>query len=113
MDPQTVRVPNDYQVSSQYDADNNRTHITYPDGSVVARAYTERDRLDTVHYTPVGGVAALAADFGYDNGMRRTSRGREISAAWSEMVFAERTRSIWAAHPQQLGDSAADAGEHR
>ena len=58
-----------YTVQSAYDAVNRRTGITYPDGSVVARTYTDRDQLAQIDYN-----SSMVASFGYDNGRRRTSR---------------------------------------
>ncbi len=58
-----------YTVQSQYDAANRRTGITYPDGSVVARQYTDRDQVAQIDYN-----SAMVATFAYDNGLRRTSR---------------------------------------
>ncbi len=58
-----------YTVQSQYDAANRRTEITYPDGSVVARSYTDRDQLAQIDYN-----SAMVATFAYDPGLRRTSR---------------------------------------
>ena len=58
-----------YTVQSAYDAANRRTGITYPDGSVVARSYTDRDQLAQIDYN-----SSMVATFAYDPGLRRTSR---------------------------------------
>jgi RHS repeat-associated protein len=63
-----------YTVDMVYDAANRLTQITYPDGSVVERDYTDRNQLDDVDYTPSGGAAAAVADFVYDVGMREIQR---------------------------------------
>ena len=58
-----------YTVASQYDAAGHRTGITYPDGSVVTRSYTQRDQLAQIGYN-----SAMVAQFTYDNNGRRLTR---------------------------------------
>jgi YD repeat-containing protein len=52
-----------------YDAANRQTGVTYPDGTPVARAFTNRNQMSSVAY----GGNAIASAITYDNGMRRTS----------------------------------------
>ena len=56
-----------YVVGYGYDAANRQTAVTYPDGGTVGRIFTNRNQLDTVNYN-----GSLAANFVYDNGMRKT-----------------------------------------
>ena len=56
-------------MASQYDAENRRTKITYPDGTVVDRSYTDRDQLGQIDYQ-----SSLVASYLYDDAGRRTSR---------------------------------------
>ncbi len=48
-----------------YDAENRKISVSYPDGSLVARTYTDRDQLATVSLS-----GALVASRVYDPGMR-------------------------------------------
>jgi len=57
-----------YTVGYGYDAANRKTSITYPDGSVSARTYTDRNQLKT---GKLG--STLLATRSYDSGMRLTS----------------------------------------
>ena len=50
-----------------YDAANRQMNVNYPDGSGVARAFTDRDQLQQVWLNAVS-----VASFIYDNGARRT-----------------------------------------
>jgi len=54
-------------VSYSYDAANRRTQVTYPDNSVINRAYTDRNQLSSVK---VG--TTLLASRTYDAGLRLT-----------------------------------------
>jgi RHS repeat-associated protein len=54
-----------YAVQSDYDAANRRFEITYPDGTVVERDYTDRDQLEEVRYE-----TATIDQRAYDAGMR-------------------------------------------
>ena len=71
-----------YTVQSEYDAAGNRNEITYPDGKVVTRWYTDRDQLYQIGYD-----ANNVATYVYDDGGRRTGRTLGDSAstatAWS------------------------------
>ncbi|MCK6472736.1 MAG: hypothetical protein L6R28_13420 [Planctomycetes bacterium] len=58
-----------FPVQSAYDAANRRTSITYPEGKVVAQAFTDRDQLSSVSYDG-SNVATLV----YDVGMRQTTK---------------------------------------
>ncbi len=63
------RVDNvNYTVGFAYDAANRKTLITYPDGSVSARTYTDRDQVKTVKLG-----TTLLATRAYDAGKRLTS----------------------------------------
>ncbi|MDX2050788.1 MAG: RHS repeat-associated core domain-containing protein [Polyangiaceae bacterium] len=63
------RVDNvNYTVGYAYDAANRKTSITYPDGSVSARTYTDRNQLKTAKL----GTTLLATRV-YDAGQRLTS----------------------------------------
>ncbi len=63
------RVDNvNYAVSYAYDAANRKTSITYPDGSVSARTYTDRNQLMTAKLG-----TTLLATRAYDAGQRLTS----------------------------------------
>ncbi|MFO0761307.1 MAG: RHS repeat-associated core domain-containing protein [Byssovorax sp.] len=57
-----------YTVEIGYDADNNRTSVTYPDGSVVSRSFTVRHQVEAVSQQ-----GSLVAFFGYDAVKRRTT----------------------------------------
>jgi len=65
-----------YGVSYGYDAANRNTRITYPDGSVINRGYTNRDQLSSVK---VG--TTLVASRTYDFGLRltRTTFGNALN----------------------------------
>jgi len=61
---------NTYNVGFGFDAANRSTSITYPDGSVVGRTYTDRNQLYQVNYAPNGGAASTIATRSYDDGWR-------------------------------------------
>jgi RHS repeat-associated protein len=69
-----------YSIGYGYDADNRQTHVTYPDGSVVARNFTDRNQLDVVTFNN-----ALVANFDYDNA------GRKVSANFGNGITETRT----------------------
>ncbi|QNN21559.1 hypothetical protein HED60_04475 [Planctomycetales bacterium ZRK34] len=58
-----------YTTFRAYDADNRNTQLTYPDGSIVDRTYTDRDQLQQVDYN-----SSMVASFTYDDAMRKTQR---------------------------------------
>lgn len=58
-----------YTVTRAYDTANRLTELTYPDGKVVERSYTDRGQLEQVDYD-----GNLAASFDYDNGAREITR---------------------------------------
>lgn len=69
--------PAGYTLIRGYDADDRLTSITYPNGSVVTRAYTTRNQLDTITQDPDGAgplASTQLADFTYDSAMRETAR---------------------------------------
>ncbi|MFO0755760.1 MAG: RHS repeat-associated core domain-containing protein [Byssovorax sp.] len=55
-----------YTVVYGYDAANRQVSLTYPDGSVMGRAFTARDQIANIDY-----AGAPVAAFSYDPGMRR------------------------------------------
>ena len=57
-----------YVVGYGYDAASRQTAVTYPDASVVARTFTDRNQLASV---TLGGNAV--ANFAYDDGMRKST----------------------------------------
>ncbi|MEM9881552.1 MAG: LamG-like jellyroll fold domain-containing protein [Planctomycetota bacterium] len=61
-----------------YDAADRLTSITYPNGSLVTRTYTDRNQLATITRdadgTSGGGLATSVASFTYDPAMRETAR---------------------------------------
>jgi RHS repeat-associated protein len=69
-----------YNIGYSYDADNRQTHVTYPDGSVVARNFTDRNQLDVVTFNN-----ALVANFNYDNA------GRKVAANFGNGITETRT----------------------
>jgi RHS repeat-associated protein len=69
-----------YSIGYEYDADNRQTHVTYPDGSVVARNFTDRNQLDVVTFNN-----ALVANFNYDNA------GRKVAANFGNGITETRT----------------------
>jgi RHS repeat-associated protein len=69
-----------YNIGYEYDADNRQTHVTYPDGSVVARNFTDRNQLDVVTFNN-----ALVANFNYDNA------GRKVAANFGNGITETRT----------------------
>jgi RHS repeat-associated protein len=69
-----------YSIGYSYDADNRQTHVTYPDGSVVARNFTDRNQLDVVTFNN-----ALVANFNYDNA------GRKVAANFGNGITETRT----------------------
>jgi RHS repeat-associated protein len=69
-----------YSIGYEYDADNRQTHVTYPDGSVVVRNFTDRNQLDVVTFNN-----ALVANFNYDNA------GRKVAANFGNGIVETRT----------------------
>ncbi len=63
-----------YAVGYGYDAAGKENTLTYPDGTVVNRGYTNRGQLAAVNLTPTGGAATSVATFVYDAGRRESSR---------------------------------------
>jgi RHS repeat-associated protein len=59
-----------YNIGYAYDADNRQTHVTYPDGSVAVRNFTDRNQLSVVTFNN-----ALVANFAYDNAGRKVATG--------------------------------------
>ena len=57
-----------YSLTYAYDAANRQMNVNYPDGSGVARAFTDRNQLQQVWLNAVN-----VASFIYDNGGRRNS----------------------------------------
>src|SRR5690606_36327631 len=74
-----------YTVGYTYDDANRTTTITYPDGAVVTRGYTDRNQLESVGHTPSGGSAAAIIDRLYD------SAGRLSETAYGNSVVETRT----------------------
>ena len=72
-----------YTIGRAYDPVGNLTQITYPDGTVVDRDFTERDQLDEVRRN-----SSPVASFVHDPGMRETSRtfgnGLTTSTNWRD-----------------------------
>jgi len=58
-----------YSVTKDYDAAGRLVSLTYPDGTVVTQAYTDRDQLSGIDYEGVS-----VASFTYDAGMGESSR---------------------------------------
>jgi RHS repeat-associated protein len=58
----------------QYDADGNRTRLTYPDGVYIGYGYDGRDRMGTASWTTTGTTPFLTIT--YDNQGRRQSTVR-------------------------------------
>lgn len=85
--------PVTYVVGNRYDAVVNRVQITYPDGSIVIRAYTERDQLSRIDYN-----GTMIASFAYDNAGRRLTRilgdSKSTKTTWSYSRKDNLTTSI-------------------
>ncbi|NRA39136.1 MAG: RHS repeat protein [Planctomycetes bacterium] len=69
-----------YAISYDYDNASRLTNITYPNGKVVIRDYTNRHQLDDVSYD-----STVLATFTYDDGMRQDARnyGNSINTVLS------------------------------
>ncbi|NRA39777.1 MAG: hypothetical protein HRU15_16670, partial [Planctomycetes bacterium] len=59
----------DYDISYSYDEADRQINITYPNGKVVVRSYTDRNQLEDVSYD--GSVVSTSV---YDVGRRETNR---------------------------------------
>jgi len=68
-----------FTVGYAYDADGNRSSLTYPDGAVVDYTYTSRNQLKEV---TAGGPSPLAS-FTYDLNDKRSSRALKNSTSTS------------------------------
>ena len=77
---ETPRIPRDYSSRLAYDVDNRMTEITYPDGEVVHRRYTERDQLKEIDWK-----GNLVHSRIYDPGSRleTTTHGNGITSTFS------------------------------
>jgi RHS repeat-associated protein len=104
--------PSSHSVAYSYDAANRQIAVTYPDGSVVARSFTNRNQLDTVTYN-----GSLVANFAYDGGMRkitenlgngltetRTYRNDNLNNTIKVPNVTDFTYS-WDANKRKLGES--------
>jgi RHS repeat-associated protein len=69
-----------YSIGYGYDADNRQTHVTYPDGSIAVRNFTDRNQLSVVTFNN-----ALVANFAYDNA------GRKVGTAFGNGITEART----------------------
>jgi RHS repeat-associated protein len=69
-----------YSIGYAYDADNRQTHVTYPDGSIAVRNFTDRNQLSVVTFNN-----ALVANVAYDNG------GRKVGTAFGNGITEART----------------------
>ena len=89
-----------YTVQSEYDAAGNRNEITYPDGKVVTRSYTDRDQLYQIGYD-----SNNVATFAYDDGGRRTGRtlGDTASTATTWSYCGRQRQSNNVDHDEQRG----------
>ena len=69
-----------YTVGSAFDAAGRKTSITYPDGKIVTRGYTDRDQLESIVYD-----ASLIDTRTYDAGGRLATSlyGNVIGTTWS------------------------------
>lgn len=64
-----------------YDADGNRTRVTWPDGNYVQYTYDGRNRMDEVRENGAVSGAGVLADYSYDALGRRTNVGRGNGAS--------------------------------
>jgi len=73
------------QLTFQYDADGDRTQVTWPDNTYVQYTYDGLDRMDQVREYGATSGPGLLADYNYDALNRRTqlSRGNGTSTSWS------------------------------
>ena len=69
------------QLSYQYDADGNRTRLTWPDSSYVDYTYDGLDRMDQVRENGAASGAGLLADYSYDGLGRRSNMVRGNASA--------------------------------
>lgn len=64
------------QLTYQYDAEGNRTRITWPDATYVQYTYDARNRMDQVRENGAASGAGLLADYSHDVLGRRTNIAR-------------------------------------
>ncbi|MFC4307533.1 RHS repeat domain-containing protein [Steroidobacter flavus] len=71
------------QLSYLYDADGNRTRVTWPDGTYTQYTYDGLNRMDEVRENGAASGLGLLADYSYDSLDRRTnvSRGNGTTTA--------------------------------
>ncbi len=90
-----------YEVAKLYDANGNKTQITYPSGRVVEKNYNENDALTKIIYQG-SSIAKLTHDrnnrltaVSYGNGTGLTlaydDREREVSRTYTGSLFAQTT----------------------
>ena len=90
-----------YEVAKLYDANGNKTQITYPSGRVVEKNYNENDALAEILYQG-SSIANLTHDrnnrltaVSYGNGTGLTlaydEREREVSRSYTGSLFAQTT----------------------
>nr|WP_320015636.1 RHS repeat-associated core domain-containing protein [uncultured Desulfobacter sp.] len=90
-----------YEVAKLYDANGNKTQVTYPSGRVVDKTYNENDALAQILYQ-----GSSIADFNHDRNNRLTSvsygnrtglalaydeREREVSRTYTGSLFSQAT----------------------
>ncbi len=90
-----------YQVAKHFDANGNKTQVTYPSGRVVDKIYNENDALAQILYQ-----GSSVADFTRDRNNRLTAasygngtglaldydiREREISRTYTDSLFSQET----------------------
>jgi len=72
------------QLRFQYDADGNRTQVTWPDNTYVQYTYDGLNRMDQVRENGAASGPGLLADYNYDAISRRTQliRGNGTTTSW-------------------------------
>lgn len=82
---QSIAASGTLMLSYDYDADGNRTRVTYPDSNYVQYTYDGRNRVDLVLENGSSSGAGVLADYGYDSMGRRTSitRGNNTSSSFA------------------------------
>ncbi|WP_320043631.1 hypothetical protein [uncultured Desulfobacter sp.] len=90
-----------YQVAKRFDANGNKTQVTYPSGRVVDKTYNENDALaqilyqgsSVVDFTRDRNNRLTAASYGNGTGLALDydTREREISRTYTDSLFSQET----------------------
>lgn len=95
-----------YQLTYEYDQDDNRTRVTYPDGNYIQYTYDGLGRMDQVRENGVASGASLLADYSNDVLGRRSniSRGNSTITRYYYYDGISRLQNL----EQDLASTAAD-----